>query len=522
MHQNCTLEKICFHFNIYPENGVPLKSIVVTGVVSDSRITTPGNVFFAWKGGSFDSHQFMDDAIQRGAIAIVGTEPLHGVIPVPYFRVDDSRYWLAGFAAYLNDFPAKKLVMIGVTGTDGKTTTTNYIFHILQAAGLKVGMISTVNAVIGDRIIDTGFHVTTPEAVEVQHYLTEMVEAGVTHVVLEATSHGLAQHRTAFCEFDMGVVTNVTHEHLDYHGSYDGYLASKAILFENLTGAKHKDASIPPLAVLNITDRSYPLLKETTKSIKQITYGLTPNANLWADRISNDEDGIRFQSHLNGEIAEFHTYLHGEYNVLNCLAAIGITYGGLKIPLKAIQQGISRLKQLSGRMESINFGQSFQAIVDFAHTPFALEAALSSARKTASGRLIAVFGSAGLRDKQKRRMMALVAADLADITILTAEDPRTESLDGILAEMSSAMQEKGKVVGKDYFVVPDRGNAIRMAVQIAQAGDLVIACGKGHEQSMCFGITEYAWDEKTAMQAALAELLGVIGPEMPYLPTHTE
>ncbi len=519
MQNQISVQALCDYFKLTPQNSGLDLSQAVSSVVSDSRSVLPGSVFFAWKGGAFDSHQFIQDAVSRGAAAVVGTESLEKDLSVPYFCVEDSRYLLAGFAAYLNDFPAKKLCVIGVTGTDGKTTTTNYIYHILRAAGLNAGMVSTVNAVIGDRVIDTGFHVTTPEAPEVQKYLAEMVAAGVTHVVLEATSHGLAQHRVAFCDFDFGVVTNITHEHLDYHGSYEGYINSKAKLFQDLGHQKNMVHPTTPLAVLNLKDRSYPHLHAIASHVQQLSYGLSPDADLWAEEPSSDSDGIRFRAHLGQETFDFHTHLLGDYNVLNCLAAIGVTHVGLSIPMQTIQQGLSQVKRLTGRMEKVEMGQPFQAIVDFAHTPFALEAALKSARKISSGTLITVFGSAGLRDKQKRRMMAEVAADLADITILTAEDPRTESLEGILAEMAQAMQEKGKQEGKDYFVMPDRGGAIQLGVKMARAGDIVIACGKGHEQSMCFGTTEYAWDELTAMKAAVAQMLEIDGPEMPYLPT---
>lgn len=519
MIPSVSLNEICDYFSLTAANQSMIPADQVVRVTSDSRCVTPGSVFFAWKGGSFDSHRFIADAQKRGALAVVGTEDLPAELHIPYFKVEDSRYFLAGFAAYLHGFPARKMTVIGVTGTDGKTTTTNYIYHILRAAGLNAGMISTVNAVIGERTIDTGFHVTTPEAPQVQAYLAEMLEAGVTHVVLEATSHGLAQQRVAFCDFDQAVVTNITHEHLDYHGSYEGYLASKAILFHYVNRAKPKKETVLPLAVLNRDDRSYAHLHPLVQEIREVNYGLTSDATLWADAIQSTPSGITFNLHLDDRRIPFHTHLQGEYNVCNCLAAIALTYYGLGIATPVIQQGIAAVKQLTGRMERIDLGQDFQAIVDFAHTPYALQAALNSARKLTSGTVIAVFGSAGLRDKMKRRMMAEVSADLADITILTAEDPRTESLQGILEEMAGAMEERGKIEGKDYFKIPDRGQAIAFAVNLAREGDLVIACGKGHEQSMCFGETEYAWDEGTAMRAALSQRLEMDGPEMPYLPT---
>jgi UDP-N-acetylmuramoyl-L-alanyl-D-glutamate--2,6-diaminopimelate ligase len=211
--------------------------------------------------------------------------------------------------------------------------------------------------------------------------------------------------------------------------------------------------------------------------------------------------------------------LVGEYNVSNCLAALTVALEGLGVPWEAAQEGLAFMKGVPGRMEALDMGQDFLAIVDFAHTPNALQRALQAARQLTAGRVIAVFGSAGLRDRAKRRMMAEISAGLADLTVLTAEDPRTESLEAILAEMAAGAEARGKVEGETFWKVPDRGEAIRFAILLARPGDVVIACGKGHEQSMCFGEVEYAWDDQTAMRVALAERLGVSGPAMPYLPT---
>jgi UDP-N-acetylmuramoyl-L-alanyl-D-glutamate--2,6-diaminopimelate ligase len=407
---------------------------------------------------------------------------------------------------------------LGVTGTDGKTTTSNFLYRILIEAGLKAGMISTVNAVIGDKEIDTGFHVTTPDAPDVQRYLAQMVEAGLSHVVLESTSHGLAQHRVTGCEYDIGVVTNITHEHLDYHGSYENYLASKGRLFTMLAETAPKPGGNIRLAVLNKDDRSYPYLDNLT-TVNKMTYSQQPGADIWAEEMGEDEQGVFFTAVTTRWRQPIRTNLAGRYNMYNSLAAISAAVFGLGIDPQTSARGIAALKAVPGRMEKIDLGQDFAAIVDFAHTPFALESALRSARKFTKGRLIAVFGSAGLRDRAKRRMMAEVSAELADLTILTAEDPRTESLGGILAEMANAAESKGGVEGKTFWRVPDRGEAIRLAVKLAQPGDMVLACGKGHEQSMCFNTTEYLWDDRTAMKAALAEHLGVEGAKMPYLPT---
>jgi UDP-N-acetylmuramoyl-L-alanyl-D-glutamate--2,6-diaminopimelate ligase len=510
-----SLESIFQHFRLPYFSPIPALSI--TGIVSDSRQVQQGNLFVALAGESVDGHRFIPDAIQRGAEVVVGMQPMAD-LPVPYILVADSRLALAHLAAGYYGFPARKLVVLGVTGTDGKTTTANLLFNILQAAGISVGMISTVNAVIGDTELDTGFHVTTPDAPDVQRYLSMMVEAGMTHVVLETTSHGLAQARVDACDFDVAIITNITHEHLDYHGSYADYRASKARLFTQLAVSAPKSHSIPRTGVLNYDDSSYEYLSNVTQ-VAKLSYGYHPSADMRAVQVEYQAEGLAFQVVGRGFRFPVFTYLVGDYNVSNCLAAITAAVGVLGLEPAAAQAGIANLKGVSGRMERIDLGQAFMAIVDFAHTPNALRRALETVRKMTTGRVIAVFGSAGLRDRAKRRMMAEVSGELADLTILTAEDPRTESLEAILDEMAAGIKARGGLEGSTFWRVLDRGDAIRYAVSLAGPGDLVIACGKGHEQSMCFGTQEYAWDDRIAMRAALAELLQVPGPEMPYLPT---
>ena len=502
----------------YPQGRDPdFQNIPITGIAADSRQVQPGNLFVAMTGGSADGHRYIPEAIQRGAAAVAGTQPLSG-LRVPYIQVDDSRYALAYLAAAYHGNPARKMVVIGITGTDGKTTTANLLFKILKTAGLRTGMISTVNAVIGDLELDTGFHVTTPDATDVQRYLAMMAEAGTTHVILEATSHGLAQYRVEACDFDVGIVTNITHEHLDYHGSYEEYRAAKARLFTLLGKSAPKAYAVPRTGILNRDDDSYEYLSNLT-TVDQLSYGLHPQADVRATEVEFTGVGSAFQ--VSGPFFHFpvETKLVGEYNISNCLAAAAAAVGVLKVEPGAAQAGIASLEGVPGRMEVIDLGQDFTAIVDFAHTPNALRNALAAARKMTGGRVISIFGSAGLRDQAKRRMMAEVSGEFADISILTAEDPRTESLDAILEEMAAGVESQGGVEGVDYWRVPDRGEAIRLGVSMARPGDLVMACGKGHEQSMCFGTEEFAWDDRVAMRAALAEHLKKPGPEMPYLPT---
>lgn len=496
---------------------------LITGIVLDSREVKPGNLFVAMTGGQRDGHDFINDAIQKGAAAVVGSAALSG-LTVPYSVVEDTRQALARFSSAFYNHPGREMTVVGVTGTDGKTTTTNLIYKILQTAGLNAGMISTVNAVFGDETLDTGYHVTTPEAPLVQQLLAKMVGKGISHVVLETTSHGLDQKRVAECEFDLAVITNITHEHLDYHGNYTNYLQSKAQLIRQVARTDAKKFKTPKMAVINQDDISFPFLSEILgekplSAIQRIAYSCNSVSDFFATDLVSSSRGVTFSIHHKEKIWKVMSPLLGAYNAANILAAFSACVGGLEIdPLVAVQ-GIASLTAVPGRMELIDLGQDFTAIVDFAHTPNALKVALESARQLTKGRVIAVFGSAGLRDKAKRRLMAEVSIKLADLTILTAEDPRTEKLRDILVEMKDAAQKSGGKFGESYYSISDRGDAIQQAVNLAQAGDLVIACGKGHEQSMCFVDTEYAWDDRTAMRAALSKKLGIPGPVMPYLPT---
>ena len=500
-------------FSYNPTSGDP----EITGIVFDSRLVKPGYLFVALAGGTTDGHIYIPAAIEQGAVAVVGTGPV-AHLNVPYLQVDDSRVVLPYLAAAFYGFPGRNLTVIGVTGTDGKTTTTNLIHAILQAAGYKSGMISTVNAVIGDQVMDTGFHVTTPDAPDMQRYLAQMVNAGLTHVVLEVTSHGLAQYRADACEFDVAVVTNITHEHLDYHGTYESYRLAKARLFAGLGSTLPKSQGNPRIAVLNRDDTSFEYLSQvSTGSI--LSYGFHSEADIRPEGIQYGDDGLSFEVISKDRKFPCKCALLGTFNISNCLAAISATVNALGVSPDAAQVGISSLTSIPGRMEIIGLGQDFTAIVDFAHTPNALKVALETARQITHDRVIAVFGAAGLRDRQKRRMMAEVSLELADLTVLTAEDPRTELLEDILAEMAAGAVRKGGVEGETFWRISDRGDAIRFAISLARPGDVILACGKGHEQSMCFGEIEYPWDDRTAMRGALSEHLGIPGPQMPYLPT---
>ena len=497
-----------------PDGQVDIK---ITSLTVDSRLVQPGSCFVAIQGSDVDGHDFIPDAIERGATIVVGEHSIPD-LSIPYLRVEESRLAWAQLAAAWHGYPARSLVMLGVTGTDGKSTTCNLLFQILNQAGIPTGMITTVNVIVGDEISATGLHVTTPDAFEVQSYLRRMVDAGMTHCILETTSHGLAQHRVSACDFDIAVVTNITHEHIDYHGSVEAYRHAKASLFMGLTESYPKKDVPSRLGVLNRDDSSFPLLCHATE-VNQVTYAVEHDADVLARDIESTSRGLRFRIITQNVDVEVESPLIGRYNVHIILAAFTAAVSGLEIRPEVAVDGIGTLEAVPGRMEVIDLGQPFLVIVDFAHTPNALRQALLTSRELTEGQVICVFGSAGLRDREKRRKMAEVSAELADSTVLTAEDPRTESLDEILEEMAEGAREKGIIEGDGFWRVQDLGEALRFALSQAQPGDLVISCGKGHEQSMCFGTIEYPWDDRIAMRAALSEYLGKKGPQMPQLPT---
>jgi UDP-N-acetylmuramoyl-L-alanyl-D-glutamate--2,6-diaminopimelate ligase len=332
-----------------------------------------------------------------------------------------------------------------------------------------------------------------------------MVAASSQTCLLETTSHGLAHHRVTACDFDLAVVTNITHEHLDLHGSLDNYRAAKASLFESLAGAS--DKGLPKLAVLNCDDWSFDYLRAKLRPNQTAWCGYSlaahPEATVTAEDITFLPDKTRFTLRYQGRTLDLETALVGDYNVSNCLAAASAALAGLNINPAAVQAGIAALPGIPGRMERLDEGQLYLAMVDFAHTPNALRRSLMVAQTLTSGRVIAVFGCAGLRDVEKRIMMGHIAAELADVTIITAEDPRTENLDAIIAQTAETMLADGAIEGQTFERVPDRGRAIYRATQLAGPDDVVITLGKGHEQSMCFGEIEYPWDDRQALRSAL-------------------
>lgn len=396
---------------------------------------------------------------------------------LPQKAVNYLKHLPSAFLALLfYRFPSRQLKIIGVTGTDGKTTTVNLIYDILKRSGLSVSMISTVSALIKEKEIDTGFHVTAPGPWHLQKLLKKMVEEKVEYLVLEVTSHGLDQFRFLGISYEVGVITNVTNEHLDYHKTYEHYLRTKAALFR-----KSK------VAVLNKDDKSFEYLVETLKGKgpKIVSYGIDKEADFTTKSFP------------------FKTTLPGKYNQYNCLAAIAATMA-LGIKEETIRKSLAAFKGIVGRMEEIDEGQNFKAVVDFAHTPNALEQTLKTLREglVKDRRLVVVFGAAGLRDKEKRPLMGKIAGKWADFSVVTAEDPRTERVEDICEQIVQGISE----VGGKFKVIYNRQEAINYAVkELARKGDTIVVCGKGHEKSMCYGKKEYPWSDQEAVKKAIVE-----------------
>lgn len=369
-------------------------------------------------------------------------------------------------------FPGKKLKVIGVTGTDGKTTTVNMIYKILKDNGRKVSMVSTINASVGGKVYDTGFHVTSPPPEDVQKYLSLALKNKDEYFVLEVTSHALDQFRVWGVPFEVVVITNVTHEHLDYHGTFKKYLQAKAMI---LKSAK--------MAVLNKDDENFKYLKKQVRG-DIVTFG----KSLEADYCLDDFD--------------YKLAIPGEYNLLNALAATAVA-NQLGLSEKEIKKALERFNTLSGRMEEVKNSKGIQIMVDFAHTPNALQNALITLKKETQGKLISVFGCASERDVKKRPLMGQISAKIADITILTSEDPRFEDPDKIMDEIQRGAAAIGAKLNKDLFREADRLKAIKLALGMAKRGDVVGIFGKGHERSMNIKGKEIPWSDTDKVKTAL-------------------
>ena len=476
-----------------------------TAICHDSRKAKPGAVFVAVHGLALDGNSFISDAIQRGARYIVVQEDLERswskyiADGLAFVAVPDTRIALAEAAAGFYGHPAQQLGMVGVTGTDGKTTTTHLIAHILNETGLRAGYLSSVEFGVGGSVEINATHMTTMEANEVQRYLAQIRDAGGKHAVVEASSIGLDLHRVDQCEFDVGVFTNLSPDHLDYHGGMANYRDAKAILFRmlNETG----DKGFGKGAVLNADDKVSDYFKSVTTA-PVITYGLDNKADVTAHSIVPDGFGMRFIVRMFGEDVPARVGLMGDYNAANCIAAVAaaVAQGA---EFAAAVKALETFPGVPGRMEMIDEGQPYRVVVDIASTDQAMRNVLRMLRPITPGKLIVLFGAAGERDPARRRTIARAVAEGADYAVITNEDPRGEVPDVILDEIEGALRGSGF---RRYERELDRRQAIESAFKRADKGDTVLLAGKGTEQSIVIANTHWPWDERRIAREVLQEL----------------
>ena len=473
----------------------------VRALVYDSRKAAPGAVFVAISGFHRDGHEFIADAVKRGAIAVVAEKKTRTKAPLAI--VPDTRAALADLAAELFDHPTRKLKLVGVTGTDGKTTTVHLVSDVLAAAGERTGYATTVDFKLADHEWQNETRQSTQEAVEIQEFFAELLVAGGTWGVLEATSHALALRKVRGSEIDIAVFTNLSPEHLDFHNTLQEYLDAKAILFELL--AVSVDKGLPKTAVLNADDPKWRYLADKAAPARILTYGIDAHADVQGTIVSADANGSRIKIATHDDKVELALPLVGRFNVHNALAAAAAGVAAGK-PLAVAKAALEKAKPVRGRMERVDAGQPFTVIVDYAHTPESLDKVLSLLRPLTKGKLIAVFGSAGERDRAKRPRLAEVASRYADIFVITQEDPRLEDPAQILREIEEGAIAAGRRAGEGYVVIDDRAAAVRDAIRRAAPGDTVLLAGKGHEGSIIVREEKVPWDEAGAARTALREL----------------
>ncbi len=468
----------------------------VTALAYDSRKVVPGAIFFAIPGAHTDGQLYIQDAARKGSLLAIGEAfpGQHPELPIPYVEVADVRLTLANLACAFYGYPADSLCTIGITGTDGKTTTANLISDLFEAAGKRVGLMTTANFRLSGQEWENPTRQSTQEALEIQHFLRQLRDANGTHAVIEATSHGLELRKVSGCNFDVGVVTNITHEHLDFHKTLAAYRRAKARLFEMLSSTRDKGLGARSVAILNRDDSSYAILKPYC-TVPILDYGIDTPATIRAVDIQLQANTTRFRVLLPDEEIQIETPLVGRFNVSNCLAAIATAYSQ-GISSETIARSLATAKGVAGRMERIDEGQPFAVIVDYAHTPESLEKVLETLQPLTPGRIIAVFGSAGERDVQKRPIMGAIAARKTAFFVITDEDPREEDREAILRDIAAGAETAGKREGKDFLRIADRSTAIATAFKHAQPGDTVLLAGKGHEQSILLGKEKLPWDDR--------------------------
>ncbi len=460
----------------------------VTAIHFDSRNVVPGSVFVAVKGRATDGHKFIDKAVDRGAVCVITEEKVgHISEHVCVIMVDHSAEVLAKIAGAFYEHPSTNLTMVGVTGTNGKTTVATLLFRLFTALGYKCGLLSTIENRIGDQVEATGY--TTPDAVAVQETLSRMVEAGCTHAFMEVSSHALDQHRVDGIAWDVAVFTNITHDHLDYHGDFKTYIQAKKIFFDGL--------SAQAFALINADDKHAEVMVQNTVA-KVSNYSLTKIADFRARVIENRIDGLQLE--VNG--IPLHVRLVGKFNASNLLAIYGAALL-LGEDREQVLTGLSKLQPAEGRFDLVTGSKQVFAVVDYAHTPDALHNVLSTliqVRQSGS-RIICIVGCGGDRDRTKRPEMARIAATLADQVILTSDNPRTENPEDILDQMwpGVPVDKQDKTLR-----ISDRKQAIRTGVMMANPGDILLVAGKGHEKYQEINGHRFPFDDKNVLAEALA------------------
>ena len=474
-------------------SGLPARELRIRQVANDSRKVQTGALFVAIHGVATDGNLYAKDAAARGAAAVLSENPAPAEWPpeIPWVQVNEGRKALAITAANFYGRPAQALKLVGVTGTNGKTTTTSVIDSILRASGAKTGLFGTIayHTPLGEHPAPN----TTPESLDLQSFFAEIRDAGGTYATLEASSHALAMDRLWGCHFAAAVFTNLTRDHIDYHKTFENYFAAKRRLFEG-TGA-----GAPDVAVVNTDDEWGKKLAGV--GTKTLTYGLQNGTDLRAKKFQLSFGGLNFTAQTPNGAIQVESALVGRINVYNILAAIGAGIG-LGLSNVVIETGIRNLQAVAGRFQRIDQGQPFLVVVDYAHTDDALDNLIRTARElNAKGRIITVFGCGGSRDRTKRPIMGETSGRLSDLSILTSDNPRQEDPLKIISDIVVGMQKSG---GK-YMIEPDRAKAIRLAIDEARTGDIVLLAGKGHEDYQIFSDHTIHFDDREEARKALGD-----------------
>ncbi|WP_027408229.1 UDP-N-acetylmuramoyl-L-alanyl-D-glutamate--2,6-diaminopimelate ligase [Anoxybacillus tepidamans] len=463
----------------------------ITSIEMDSRKVTKGALFICIKGFTVDGHDFARKAVENGAVAIVAERNVD--VPVPVIIVRDSKRAMAVLADAFYGQPTHQLHLIGVTGTNGKTTTTHMIEHIFRKSKKKTGLIGTVHIKIGDKTYEV--QNTTPESLVLQKTFKQMVDENVDVAIMEVSSHALHMGRVHGCDYDVAVFTNLTQDHLDYHRTMEEYRLAKGLLFAQL--GNRFDHRRPKFAVLNHDDPASEQYKHMTAATI-ITYGIDRPSDIMAKNIDVTSGGMVFDLVTPYETVRIKTKLIGRFNVYNVLAAAAACLVS-GIALSTIVEAIEELSGVPGRFETVDEGQDFTVIVDYAHTPDSLENVLKTIRQFARGRVCVVIGCGGDRDRTKRPLMAQIAVQYADTAIFTSDNPRSERPEDILKDMENG------VVGQRYVSIVDRKEAIRYAVHNASEGDVILIAGKGHETYQIIGDRTLHFDDRLVAREAIKE-----------------